>query len=80
MKGVAKKNAAAKPANGSGTYKEPYYRKDGVPMVKWAISVPIDFVQTFKRFSGSLPLGESGSEWAVKTLMAAIEKETASEG
>ncbi len=60
---------------GRGSRRDPYVRKDGERMVKWGMSVPIDFVQDFRAFSGTLPLGTSGSEWVVKTLSEAMARE-----
>ena len=61
--------------NGTGSYAAPYRRRDGTEMVKWGLSVPVSFAQRFRAFAGQLPLGVTASEWAVKTLIEAMEKQ-----
>lgn len=61
--------------NGTGSFTSPRVRGDGIAMVKMGLSVPVDFAQRFKAFTGRLPLGVNGSDWVVKTLSEAMDKQ-----
>ncbi len=60
---------------GKGTYTAPYKREDGSLRVKWGLSVPVQFVERFRRFVAQLPLGTTGSDWVVKALNEAMDRE-----
>jgi hypothetical protein len=81
MTAAAKKSRSVEesppPTNGKGSYTAPYTRKDGTKMVKWGLSVPVEFMQRFKRFAGYLPLDVAANEWVMKTLDEAMEREKA---
>lgn len=61
---------------GTGSYGAPYKRKDGQAMVKFGLSVPIEFMQRIRAYAGShLPLNVTISEWVVQTLDDAMKRE-----
>jgi hypothetical protein len=72
----AKKSEEKKPQeNGTGSFTSPRVRGDGTAMVKMGLSVPVTFAQRFKAFTGQLPLGVNSSDWVVKTLTEAMDKQ-----
>lgn len=53
---------------GPGTFAEPYVKKDGTKMQKWALSVPLEFYHELRRFSSTLPLDYGLNTWVVEVL------------
>lgn len=57
----------------TGTYGNPYERRDGAKMVKLSLNVSLDFYQELRRFEAELP-PKGRNAWMEKALRSAIAR------